>query len=107
MGRRKISFDPAARFFVCAVLMVMKVSLCGPHSFEMSTLPPKFSEFVETPPSPGPFFARYVYLSHHVGSCALVPRAEEVTATPTAAEATTRGRNILRKVFMGVSPFAL
>src|SRR5438309_10904821 len=40
IGSRKISLEPAARFLGREGLMAMKVSLCGPHSFETSTLLP-------------------------------------------------------------------
>src|SRR6185312_1608402 len=67
MGRRKISFDPPARFFALLVFTVMKVSLCGPHSLDTSTLVPTDAELL-VPAFP---FAecdeRYSYLFHQVG----------------------------------------
>src|ERR1700745_868591 len=67
MGRRKISFDPPARFFGALVFKVMKVSLCGPHSLETSTLGPTEAE-VLCPAFPfGECVERYWYLFHQLG----------------------------------------
>src|SRR5213075_1174679 len=68
IGSRKISFDPPARFFGFAVLSVMYVSLCGPHSLETSTsLAPEATEVVAAPPGISPVLTRYWYFSHQVG----------------------------------------
>jgi hypothetical protein len=37
----------------------MNVSLCGPHSFDTSTLLPKLTDEVAPPPSVGPLLAMY------------------------------------------------
>src|SRR5215472_14391941 len=72
MGRRKISFDPAASTLGLPWLMAIKVSLCGPHSLETSTFAPTLSD------DPGPaglsagWFSRYWYLFHQVGLCELL-----------------------------------
>ena len=50
----------------------MKVSLCGPHSFDISTLLPTLSDEVAPPPPLGPLLAIYRYLFHHVGLCELL-----------------------------------
>src|SRR5438132_2448424 len=83
IGRRKISFDPAARFDGFEGLIVMNVSLCGPHSFETSTFAPTASE--EIPPGLGsePFFSRNWYLSHQVGSFR-IESARAAGKAPTA-----------------------
>src|SRR6266404_3169807 len=67
MGSRKISFEPAARDLEDPGLIVMNVSLCGPHSLETSTLPPTVRD--DPLPSPGeaPFCERYWYFAHQVG----------------------------------------
>src|SRR5260221_13571708 len=80
MGRRKISFDPAASTLGRFGSRVMNVSLWGPHSLETSTFLPKPAEEVPAPGS-APFLARNWYLSHQVGSCAL-DWAETVAAHP-------------------------
>ena len=50
------------------VFSVMKVSLCGPHSFDTSTsLVPDATDVVVAPPAASPFLIRYWYLSHQVG----------------------------------------
>src|SRR5205085_7319119 len=83
MGRRKISFEPAASILGCAGFNVMKVSLCGPHSFETSTLPLKFREALGPPPLVGPLFAMYSYLSHQVGLCVLLSANAPICTTMT------------------------
>src|SRR6266571_4519528 len=82
MGRRKISFDPAARTLGRFGLRVMNVSLWGPHSLETSTFVPKPVEEVTPAPGSAPFLARNWYLSHHVGSCVLLDWADAVAASP-------------------------
>src|SRR5256885_15653691 len=70
MGSRKISLEPAAMFAGERVLMVMKVSLWGPHSLETSTLPPKAfarGEAVLDWKGFGGLLARNWNLSHQVG----------------------------------------
>src|SRR5438270_9583415 len=78
MGRRKISFEPAARILDCAEFNVMNVSLCGPHSFETSTFPWKFREALGPPPMVGPLCAMYWYLSHQVGLCVLLSATAQI-----------------------------
>src|SRR5437868_3032057 len=67
IGSRKISLEPAASILGARVFRVIKVSLCGPHSFDRSTLLPELREAVGPAWPSGPFLARYVYLSHQVG----------------------------------------
>src|SRR4051812_34866832 len=70
MGSRKISFDPAARFAGELGLIAMKVSLCGPHSFDTSTLPPNafgVGDFALDWKASGGLCARNWSLSHQVG----------------------------------------
>src|SRR4051812_44542575 len=50
----------------------MYVSLCGPHSFETSTLAPEATEAVEPAAVISPFLTRYWYFSHQVGSFELL-----------------------------------
>src|SRR3954469_6149974 len=77
------------------VLMAMKVSLCGPHSLETSTLPPKAfgrAEVVLDWKKSGGLLARNWNLSHQVG----------FFESPTASagnETSARARAIL---FIGV-----
>ena len=47
IGKRNISFEPAARTLGLFGLIVMYVSLCGPHSFETSILLPTLTELVD------------------------------------------------------------
>src|SRR5437588_7146721 len=49
----------------------MKVSLCGPHSFETSTLPPAVVEEVLSGAASPPLSRMNSYFVHHVGSCEL------------------------------------
>src|SRR5690348_12653720 len=67
MGKRKISFDPPARFFALLAFTVMKVSLCGPHSFETSTFAPASAELLAPAFPFGECVERYWYLFHQVG----------------------------------------
>jgi hypothetical protein len=67
MGSRKISFEPAARDFAEAGLIVMYVSLWGPHSFETSTLLPTVREEPGPLPGDAAFCDKYWYFAHHVG----------------------------------------
>src|SRR4051812_2509927 len=70
IGKRKISFDPPARLEGLRVLMAMNVSLCGPHSLETSTLPPKAFGFAApalASKALGGLLARNWNLSHQVG----------------------------------------
>src|SRR5690349_13673598 len=67
MGNRKISFEPPARFFGLVGLIAMKVSLCGPHSFDTSTLLPKLTELVVTLSREKALLETIRYLSHQVG----------------------------------------
>src|SRR5919108_2603427 len=69
MGSRKISFEPAARDFAEPGLIVMYVSLCGPHSFETSTLLPTVIEDPDPPPGDAAFCDKYWYFAHQVGLC--------------------------------------
>src|SRR5690349_9582826 len=46
----------------------MKVSLCGPHSFDTSTLLPTETELVGPDPGSEPLSRRNSYLLHQVGS---------------------------------------
>src|SRR5438876_4174045 len=66
IGSRKISFEPAASCLGRDGLMAMKVSLCGPHSLETSTLLPDDVAAAVTKAS-GPLLSKYWYLSHQVG----------------------------------------
>src|SRR5260370_19418396 len=50
----------------------MKVSLCGPHSFETSTLPLTVVEEVLNGLASPPLSRMNSYLLHQVGSCELV-----------------------------------
>src|ERR1051325_2313607 len=62
--------------------MVMNVSLCGPHSFDTSTLVPTLSEVVAPPVASAPLLAMYWYLSPQVGLwvllCCVIPCAEKL-----------------------------
>src|SRR2546423_12312538 len=49
----------------------MKVSLCGPHSFETSTLLPAAVDVVLSGAASPPLSRMNSYLLHHVGSCEL------------------------------------
>src|SRR5882672_5561605 len=49
----------------------MKVSLCGPHSFDTSTLPLTVVEFVLNGLASPPLSRMNSYLLHQVGSCEL------------------------------------
>src|SRR6266436_3959661 len=71
MGRRKISFEPAASIFGLLGLMVIKVSLWGPHSFETSTLPETTADVVLSGLASPPLSRMNSYLLHQVGSCEL------------------------------------
>src|SRR5262245_44276848 len=71
MGSRKISLDPAASTFGLVGSRVMKVSLCGPHSFETSTFPTTLADMVAPAGESEPFLERYWNLSHHVGALRL------------------------------------
>src|SRR5579859_274845 len=66
----------------------MNVSLCGPHSFETSTLVPAL-----TPGCPvhvsGPWAARNWYFAHHVGLSELLVCAAAGAAANIAAPAST------------------
>src|SRR6267143_5574058 len=97
MGRRKISFEPAARVFDLFGSIVIKVSLCGPHSFETSTLVPKVTEVVVPALPSAPLFKMNWYLSHQVGSCELfwadAVRGLCDVATKKRVEATTKRSN--------------
>src|SRR2546429_9685516 len=59
MGSRKITLDPAVSWRGPVGFKVMKVSLCGPHSFDTSTLLPKLVAVAGAPPPSGPLAARY------------------------------------------------
>src|SRR5436190_22555201 len=52
--------------------MVMKVSLCGPHSFDTSTLPFEVVELVVSGLASPPLSRMNSYLLHQVGSCELL-----------------------------------
>src|SRR5207237_8831410 len=64
---RKISLDPAVSWRGPLGFKVMKVSLCGPHSFDTSTLLPRVVAVAAALPSSGPLAARYCYLFHQAG----------------------------------------
>src|SRR5436305_10870673 len=63
----------------------MYVSLCGPHSFETSTLPAVANEVVAPPPGISPLLIRYWYLSHQVGLFGLFDCATAGTAQSSIA----------------------
>src|SRR3954471_3110805 len=89
MGSRKISFDPAARFAGERGLIAMKVSLCGPHSFDTSTLPPNAfgaGDFALDWKASGGVCARNWSLSHQVGffESATASAGHEMSATASA-----------------------
>src|SRR5712692_6607207 len=94
MGSRKISFEPAARFDGLEGLMVMNVSLCGPHSFETSTFVPTASEEIPPGLGPEPFLSRNWYLSHQVGFL----RIESAAANRTPRAQTARKTRAIRRV---------
>src|SRR5258707_15394176 len=71
MGRRKISLEPAASILGLFGLSVIKVSLCGPHSFDTSTLPLTVVEVVLSGLASPPLSRMNSYLLHQVGSCEL------------------------------------
>src|SRR5215510_14297163 len=52
--------------------MVMNVSLCGPHSFDTSTLPLTLIEDVLNGAASPPLSRMNSYLLHQVGSCELL-----------------------------------
>src|SRR5712671_4340627 len=65
--------------------MAMKVSLCGPHSLETSTLAPVDAVALTAENASGPFWEMYVNLSHQVGSCCVSPaKAEEASASASS-----------------------
>src|SRR5438270_9899259 len=68
MGSRKISLEPAASCFGFRGLLTMKVSLCGPHSFETSTFAGVEPLVAAARNESGPSWARIWNLSHQVGS---------------------------------------
>ena len=72
MGRRKISLEPAASCLGFRGLMTMKVSLCGPHSFETSTFAGVEPLVAAARNESGPCWARIWNLSHQVGSWLLL-----------------------------------
>src|SRR6185312_7707496 len=72
MGKRKISFDPPARFFALLVFRVMYVSLCGPHSFDTSTFAPTGEELLAPVFPFAAWVERYWYLFHQVGLFAVL-----------------------------------
>src|SRR5712664_2762455 len=72
MGSRKISFEPAARDLEDPGLIVMNVSLCGPHSLETSTLLPTVRDEPGPPPGEAAFCERYWYFAHQVGLCVVL-----------------------------------
>src|ERR1700756_497446 len=76
----------------------MKVSLCGPHSLETSTLLPTVREDVTLPPCEAPFAARYWYVAHQVGLCVDLFCAEAPTQTNKQNTALT---NILGERVIG------
>src|SRR3954466_1716764 len=89
MGSRKISFDPAARFVGERGLIAMKVSLCGPHSFDTSTLPPNAfgaGALALDWKASGGLCARNWSLSHQVGffESATASAGHEMSATASA-----------------------
>jgi hypothetical protein len=71
MGRRKISFEPPVRIDVFEWSSVMKVSLCGPHSFDMSTLDPTGTDGSGAAALAAPPFRRVWYFVHQVGRSGL------------------------------------
>src|SRR5438309_533246 len=77
MGSREISLEPAASCFGFRGLMTMKVSLCGPHSFETSTFAGVEPLVAAARNESGPCWARIWNLSHQVGSWLLLQQAPE------------------------------
>src|SRR5260370_25227459 len=68
IGRRKISLEPAASVRGCAGLSVIKVSLCGPHSFDTSTLLPTLNDVVGPASVEASVVSSCWYFAHHLGS---------------------------------------
>src|SRR2546426_8070990 len=106
IGSRKISFDPPARLRGLAVLSVMYVSLCGPHSLETSTLLPTVTDAVLPLAGSEPLFFRYWYLSHQVGSLELFVCANAADANRHMMRDSLRIRRLLsgferRKAYHG------
>src|SRR5438477_340885 len=98
MGRRKISLDPAARVLGAFGLSVMKVSLCGPHSFETSTLAPTISELVTTGEEfTAPPVTSCWYLFHQVGLLGLLVWAPVPIANATTVMQMDAVRSRVRK----------
>src|SRR5215831_12133506 len=77
----------------------MNVSLCGPHSFDTSTLGATVMPACPVQVS-GPFAARIWYFAHHVGLspvlvCATTGAAERTSAPTRTLRAYTRAMRIL------------
>jgi hypothetical protein len=77
---------------------VTKVSLCGPHSFDTSTLAPTAKEDAAAPAIPEPFFKRLWYFTHQVGRSGLRVCAEASTAQASQGNRRSAKR---RQLFMG------
>src|SRR5713101_2421782 len=90
MGSRKISLEPAASVLGLPGFNVMKVSLCGPHSLETSTLAPAADDAV--PPGAGsePNLASHWYFSHQVGLSEPLVCADSEQANPRTRQASGR-----------------
>src|SRR5258708_6070879 len=84
MGSRKISFDPAASTPGDDGFRVMNVSLCGPHSFETSTLEPTVSEAVLAGAASAACWDRYWYFAHQTGEGELFCAQPHVAADKIA-----------------------
>src|SRR5215471_9944414 len=86
----------------------MKVSLCGPHSFDKSTLPLTFSDEVASGAASPPLSRMNSYLLHQVGSfelaCAdtFAGRVEMLRLKANSAKRPGITRRIL--LFMNISP---
>src|SRR5712691_11448303 len=97
MGSRKISFEPAASDLEDTGLIVMNVSLRGPHSLETSTLLSTVRDVPGPPPGEAEFCERYWYFAHQVGLW-LVLFCANVCDEKNRQDAVSRA--ILRKRFM-------
>src|SRR5262245_10800001 len=86
----------------------MKVSLCGPHSFDTSTLPLTMAEVVLSGAASPPLSRMNWYLLHQVGSCALVcplTLAGRLERQRLNARTDRMPRTVKRYLFMTLSPF--
>src|SRR5437867_7511141 len=74
----------------------MKVSLCGPHSSDTSTLAPAATEVVEPVSGSGPVLAMSWYLSHQVGLSGPLVCADSDQANPRTRHASGRTFFVMR-----------